>query len=77
MSYRRVITSTALQFPLSLLVKSKIIPYDYQIDINRPIIYAMPFFSDFDLTTLKKKVIELGMPDPTLPLFINGSEYPR
>ncbi|MDV7106041.1 glycerol-3-phosphate 1-O-acyltransferase PlsB [Vibrio sp. TH_r3] len=81
MSSGRIISRSLLKLPLSFLVKSTAIPTnpiaDLQIDINKPIIYALPFRSNIDLLTLRKKALEIGLPDPLSPLEVNGKELGR
>ncbi|MCE0493525.1 glycerol-3-phosphate 1-O-acyltransferase PlsB [Vibrio salinus] len=77
MSYRQNFTSAILQFPLSLFTKSKIIPRDYSVNSQQPIIYTLPFSSNIDLATLRKSCKTLGLPDPNDPLIIDSKSYPR
>lgn len=81
MSSGRIIPRSLLKLPLSVLVKSTVIPSepieDLEIDLNKPIIYALPFRSNVDLFTLRKKALELGLPDPLSPLEINGKTLGR
>jgi len=70
-----------LKYPLSLVVKSAAIPAepitDLDIDLNKPIIYALPFRSNVDLFTLREKALKMGLPDPLSPLEIKGKEFGR
>ncbi len=81
MSSGRIIPRSLLKLPLSLLVKSTAIPTepikDLDIDLDKPIVYALPFRSNVDLFTLRRKALEIGLPDPLLPLKINGKELGR
>lgn len=81
MSYGHMISRSLLKLPLSLVVKGKTIPADpveeLQIDLEKPIVYAMPFNSDIDLISLQTQTKALGLPDPLSPLEINGKEYDR
>ena len=74
MSSGRIIPRSLLKLPLSLLVKSTAIPTepikDLDIDLDKPIVYALPFRSNVDLFTLRRKALEIGLPDPLLPLRI-------
>jgi len=81
MSSGQAFSRSLLKLPLSVLVKGTSIPSnpieDHSIDINKPIVYALPFRSSVDLLTLQKHALELGLPDPLSPLEINGSQYQR
>lgn len=81
MSSGQIFPRTLLKLPLSLMVKSTAIPSnpidDLGIEQEKPIIYAMPFRSNVDLLTLRKQALELGLPDPLEPLFINGKACGR
>ncbi|GLO62275.1 glycerol-3-phosphate acyltransferase [Vibrio sp. MACH09] len=81
MSSERIIPRSLLKLPLSVFVKSTVIPSqpinDLKIDINKPIVYALPFRSNMDLFTLRRKALELGLPDPLSPLEINGKQMGR
>ncbi|MEZ9212722.1 glycerol-3-phosphate 1-O-acyltransferase PlsB, partial [Vibrio lentus] len=67
--------------PLSVLVKGTSIPSnpveDLNIDLGKPIVYALPFRSSVDLLTLQKHALELGLPDPFSKLEINGKSLQR
>ena len=81
MSTGQTIYHSLLKLPLSVMVKSTSIPSnpieDLKIDLERPIIYALPFRSHVDLLTLQKSALELGLPDPLSPIKIDDVEYPR
>lgn len=81
MSYGHMISRSFLKLPLSFLVKGKTIPAnpveELQLDLAKPIVYAMPFNSDIDLISLQTQTKALGLPDPLSPLVINGKEYDR
>ncbi|MBW3698580.1 glycerol-3-phosphate 1-O-acyltransferase [Vibrio sp. T187] len=81
MSSGQAFSRSLLKLPLSVLVKGTAIPSnpieDHSIDINKPIVYALPFRSSVDLLTLQKHALELGLPDPLSPLEINGSQFQR
>ena len=70
-----------LNLPLSLLVKTKSIPanplQDLNIDLERPLLYLLPFQSNVDLLTLRSRTKKLGLPDPFTPLMINGQSFQR
>lgn len=80
MSGWRRIYYNLLNFPLKLLVKSKIIPHDpvaeLDLDPSRPVFYVLPYNSKADLLTLRTKCLALGLPDPLQPLVIDGEELP-
>ncbi len=70
-----------LKLPLSLLVKPNAIPTDpvsdLGLDLNKPIVYVLPFQSSTDLLTLRTSCRELGLPDPLTPLTLNNSSIQR
>ncbi|RLM20579.1 glycerol-3-phosphate 1-O-acyltransferase [Brenneria alni] len=80
MSGWRRIYYKLLNFPLKLLVKSKVIPIDpvaeLGLDPSRPILYVLPYNSQADLLTLQAKCQTLGLPDPLRTVDINGVELP-
>ena len=81
MSSGRMLSYSLLKLPMSLLVKGTTVPSnpieDHSIDINKPIIYALPYRSNVDLLALQKQVIALGLPDPLQPVEINGKQFTR
>lgn len=81
MSSGHAIFRSLLKVPLSVLVKGTTIPSnpidDHHIDITKPIIYALPFRSTVDLLTLQKQALALGLPDPFVPLELNGQRFTR
>ncbi len=77
MSYRQTLTRAILQFPLTLVTKSKIIPKEYSVNAEKPIIYMLPFSSDVDLITLQKNCARIGLPDPYDPVVIDDVSYSR
>lgn len=81
MSSGHSFSRSLLKLPMSLLVKGTAIPSnpieDHSIDINKPIVYALPFRSSVDLLTLQKHALEFGLPDPLSPLEINGQSFKR
>ncbi|MFA0676233.1 glycerol-3-phosphate 1-O-acyltransferase PlsB, partial [Vibrio sp. 10N.222.51.A6] len=50
---------------------------DLNIDLSKPIVYALPFRSSVDILTLQKHALELGLPDPLSKLEINGKSLQR
>jgi len=81
MSSGRMLSRSLLKLPMSVLVKGTTIPSnpieDHSIDINKPIIYALPYRSDVDLLALQAQVSKLGLPDPLEPVEINGKQFNR
>lgn len=81
MSAWQTISQNILKLPLSLLVNTVSIPSNpitqLDFDIQRPMIYVLPFFSQTDLLTLRKSCLALGLPDPLIPLEVNGTQLPR
>ncbi len=70
-----------LNLPLSVLVKSKAIPADpvseHGLDPTRPIMYMLPYDSKADLLTLRQQCLKHNLPDPLVPLEIDGTLLPR
>ncbi len=70
-----------LNLPLSILVKSKVIPTDpiseHGIDPTRPVMYVLPYDSKADLLTLRAQCLKNDLPDPLAPLEIDGTLLPR
>ncbi|ELV8697156.1 glycerol-3-phosphate 1-O-acyltransferase PlsB [Vibrio fluvialis] len=81
MSSGHSFSRSLLKLPLSVLVKGTAIPSnpidDLDIDINKPIVYALPFRSNVDLLTLQTHALQAGLPDPLEPLTINGQTLKR
>ncbi|EKO3519144.1 glycerol-3-phosphate 1-O-acyltransferase PlsB [Vibrio fluvialis] len=81
MSSGHSFSRSLLKLPLSVLVKGTAIPSnpidDLDIDINKPIVYALPFRSNVDLLTLQTHALQAGLPDPLEPLTINGQILKR
>ncbi|MGF1724464.1 glycerol-3-phosphate 1-O-acyltransferase PlsB [Photobacterium nomapromontoriensis] len=81
MSSWQKIYQKILDLPLSLLVKTHSIPSDpiadLDLDLERPIVYILPFRSNTDLMTLRSSTQKLGLPDPLTPLEINGLHFTR
>ncbi|MGL4855989.1 MAG: glycerol-3-phosphate 1-O-acyltransferase PlsB [Plesiomonas sp.] len=69
-----------LDLPLSLLVRSKLIPADpireLNIDPARPILYVLPYQSETDLLTLRRYCLAQHLPDPLAKLNIHGRQLP-
>lgn len=81
MSSGQSFSRSLLKLPLSVLVKGTAIPAnpidDLNIDIHKPIIYALPYRSSVDLITLQNQVMQLGLPDPFEAVEINGKMFQR
>ncbi|MDN3661868.1 glycerol-3-phosphate 1-O-acyltransferase PlsB [Vibrio agarivorans] len=81
MSSGQSMFQAALKLPLSVLVKGTTIPSnpieDLEIDLSKPIVYALPFRSDVDLITLRSQALHWGLPDPFEPVEINGQQFSR
>lgn len=81
MSSGHSLSRSLLKLPLSVLVKGTAIPSnpieDLDIDINKPIVYALPFRSNVDLLTLQTLALKAGLPDPLQPLELNGQTLNR
>ena len=77
----RTFPRSLLKLPVSALVKSSAIPSnpidDLNIDLNKPIVYALPFRSNTDLLTLQTSALAAGLPDPLSPIEINGKKLDR
>lgn len=80
MSGWRKIYYKLLNLPLKLLVKSKVIPADpvseLGLDPSRPILYVLPYNSKADLLTLRAQCLAQDLPDPLIPLEIDGVQLP-
>ncbi|MGL6262053.1 glycerol-3-phosphate 1-O-acyltransferase PlsB [Vibrio sp. WXL103] len=81
MSSGQSLFQAALKLPLSVLVKGTTIPSnpieDLDIDLSKPVMFALPFRSDVDLLTIRSQALQWGLPDPFSPLEINGQQFPR
>jgi len=70
-----------LNLPLRILVKSKSIPADpiceLGLDATRPIMYVLPYNSKADILTLRAQCLAHSLPDPLVPLEIDGVSLPR
>ncbi|NOH96509.1 glycerol-3-phosphate 1-O-acyltransferase PlsB [Vibrio sp. 99-70-13A1] len=81
MSSGQSFSRSLMKLPLSVLVKGTSIPSnpieELNIDVNKPIVYALPFRSSVDILTLQKHALELGLPDPLSPLELNGKTLQR
>ncbi|MFC3025184.1 glycerol-3-phosphate 1-O-acyltransferase PlsB [Vibrio zhugei] len=81
MSSRHNYTRSLLKLPLKPLVKGSAIPAnpvdDLAINLNKPIVYALPFRSNVDLLTLRHYALNAGLPDPLEPIVINGESFDR
>ncbi|EIC82817.1 glycerol-3-phosphate 1-O-acyltransferase PlsB [Serratia sp. M24T3] len=80
MSGWRRLYYTLLNLPLSLLVRSKVVPTDpvteLRLDPTRPILYVLPYNSKADLLTLRTQCLAQNLPDPLIPLEIDGVHLP-
>lgn len=78
-SWRRIYYKL-LNLPLKLLVKSKVIPSDpiaeLGLDPSRPILYVLPYNSKADLLTLRAQCLAQDLPDPLIPLELDGTLLP-
>ncbi|MDW6002608.1 glycerol-3-phosphate 1-O-acyltransferase PlsB [Vibrio mangrovi] len=81
MSVRQSVSRSLLTIPVSVFTKGTVVPADpiadHHIDLEKPIVYALPFQSTVDLLTLKKQTEKLGLPDPFQPLEIDGKKLTR
>ncbi|CAM3154221.1 glycerol-3-phosphate 1-O-acyltransferase PlsB [Vibrio rarus] len=81
MSSGHTLTQSVLRFPLKALVKGNVVPpspiRDLNIDIEKPIVYVLPFESNVDLLSVRRRAIQLGLPDPLQPLELNGNSFRR
>ncbi|RSD31013.1 glycerol-3-phosphate 1-O-acyltransferase PlsB [Vibrio pectenicida] len=81
MSSRQSLSSALLKLPLSMLVRGTTIPSnpveDHGIDLEKPIIYALPYRSSVDLLTLHTQITHLGLPNLFTPVEINGKSFRR
>lgn len=72
---------TALNLPLSLLVKSRSIPTDpineLGLNLTQPIVYVLPYTSQTDLLILQKNCLALNLPDPLQPNILEEQHLPR
>ncbi|CAH0527323.1 glycerol-3-phosphate 1-O-acyltransferase PlsB [Vibrio hippocampi] len=81
MSSGQSLLRSFLKLPMSVLVKGTAIPSnpieDLNIDISKPIVYALPFSSKVDLLALRKQALALGLTDPFEPIELNGEKRSR
>ncbi len=81
MSSGHSFSRSLLKLPLSVMVKGTAIPTnpieDLTVDINKPIVYVLPFRSNVDLLTLQTHARKAGLPDPLTPLVVNGKTLKR
>ncbi|WP_075182883.1 glycerol-3-phosphate 1-O-acyltransferase PlsB [Pantoea sp. 1.19] len=70
-----------LNIPLKFLVRSKSIPgepiSELGLDSSRPIMYVLPYDSKADLLALRAQCLQHDLPDPLVPLEIDGAMLPR
>ncbi|MBD2813829.1 glycerol-3-phosphate 1-O-acyltransferase PlsB [Xenorhabdus sp. Flor] len=80
MSAWRKIYYKLLNFPIKILVKSKLIPtapiQELSLDTTRPILYVLPYHSKADLLTLRQQCLAQDLPDPLNPLDIDDAQLP-
>lgn len=81
MSSGQTLTQSLLQLPLNVMVKGNPVPTapisDLNIDVEKPIVYALPFESNVDLLSLRKQALKFGLPDPLEPLKIGDQSFRR
>ncbi|GAD90982.1 MULTISPECIES: glycerol-3-phosphate 1-O-acyltransferase PlsB [Vibrio] len=81
MSSGHTLTQSALRFPLKVLVKGSVVPpspiNNLNIDIEKPIVYVLPYESNVDLLAIRRRAIQLGLPDPLQPLELSGQSFRR
>lgn len=65
---------------VNLFVRSKPIPThpvkELHIDLNRPILYVLPYKSKIDLMVIRQLTSQFRLPDPLLAITVNGNTYP-
>lgn len=68
-----------LRWPVSWLTRFKAIadPHDHQPSAPDHVVYVMKAPSATDLVVARNTALELGLPDPTEPLIINGKTFDR
>lgn len=68
-----------LRWPLKLLTRFKAIADEHEAKASQTdhIVYVMRGPSAADLVVARNALVELGLPEPTEPLLIDGKEYPR
>ncbi|MBV2130911.1 glycerol-3-phosphate 1-O-acyltransferase PlsB [Arsukibacterium indicum] len=70
-----------LKWPLRLLVKFKIVPdntvTELALDLNRPVFYICHTESASDLATLRRVCQKLELPDPLVPVALDGQQLAR
>ncbi|CRK86032.1 Glycerol-3-phosphate acyltransferase [Candidatus Providencia siddallii] len=67
-----------LSFLIKFLIKNKLIPInpikELHIDLNKPMLYILPYSSISDLIILQKQCKKIGLPDPFIKNNINGTK---
>ncbi|RUO35648.1 glycerol-3-phosphate 1-O-acyltransferase PlsB [Aliidiomarina sanyensis] len=68
-----------LRFPVSWLTRVKAIADHHEEETSAPdhIVYVMRSPSATDLVVARNTCLELGLPDPTTPLILNGKAFDR
>ncbi|CUX96286.1 Glycerol-3-phosphate acyltransferase [Candidatus Gullanella endobia] len=70
-----------LDLPIKLLVRSKVIPTNLRTEVYfdslKSMIYVLPYNSKVDLLTLRIQCLRQDLPDPLVPLNIDGVILPR
>ena len=81
MSVLRTLIYTLLKLPVRLLVRCKIIPDNFvaatALNLEQPIFYVIQYQSASDLLTLQKACQHLNLPDPLIPVEIEGKKFQR
>jgi glycerol-3-phosphate O-acyltransferase len=69
-----------IQILVKLFVKSKPIPTDpiteLDLDIDKPILYVLPYNSQIDLMVIRSLCLQFNLPDPLIGIDINGKNVP-
>lgn len=69
-----------IQMLVKLFVKSKPIPTDpiteLDLDIDKPILYVLPYNSQIDLMVIRSLCLQFNLPDPLIGIDINGKNVP-
>ena len=81
MSFGFSLAQALCRLPVRLLVNHSSLPEDplsqLDLDLGRPIVYALSTDSLSDLLTLELCAKELGLPNPFAPLVLQGQSHPR
>ncbi|WP_392566505.1 glycerol-3-phosphate 1-O-acyltransferase PlsB [Utexia brackfieldae] len=69
-----------INIPVKLFVKSQPIPTEpikeLNIDINKPVLYVLPYNSRIDLMVVRQLAKKFNLPDPLVGIAIEGKSYP-